>query len=83
MKLLKKPPKRIPKGYCMVMHMDPHVFEPVIWPASPTKPERVKYCHRIIGYSIRKSDFNPLNFETIESLTKKLKQEIKRGKEKE
>lgn len=74
MKLLKHYPKKKPKGHnCVTIHFVPHAYE---------YNEKGQLCHVVKGYSTSRSEFDPVNFETVESLTKKIKQELKRGKEK-
>ncbi len=74
MKLLKKCPKRIGAGNCVTIHFVPHAYE---------YNDKGQLCHVVKGYSVSKSKpFDGSKFETVESLTKKIRQELKRGKEK-
>jgi hypothetical protein len=80
MKLFKNRPKHR-KGFSIVMHLDPYALEPVVWPATKTKPERTKMCHRILGYSYKKSKpfiTHLSEYEIIRALDK----EIRNGKAK-
>jgi hypothetical protein len=80
MKLFKKrPPSK--KGHAIVIHLSPWELERVVFPASPMNPERVKICHKILGYSYKKQEpFDPTEFETVDSLLTKLRKEIANGK---
>jgi hypothetical protein len=61
--------------------MSPWELEPVVFPATPMKPERVKWCHKVLGYSYRKQEpFDATKFETVDSLLNKLRKEISNGK---
>lgn len=88
MKLFKKRPKSR-EGYSIVMHLDPHATEPQVWPATYTsegieiKPERIKYMHRILGYSYKKIDPDEIwKSESTENLLKQLNKELKNGQKK-
>ncbi len=80
--MIKKRPK-FKKGYSVVMHLSPYILEPVVFPATPTKPERIKYCHKVLGYSYKKQKpYDAVSHETVDSLLTKLKKELKNGEKK-
>lgn len=80
--MFKQRPK-FKKGYAIVMHLDPLNVEPIEFPATATKPARIKWCHRVLGWSYRKCEpHDHLSFETTSSLLNKLTKEIKNAKEK-
>ncbi len=82
MKLLKRMPKTKP-GYTITMHLSPDEYEVCKFPATKTKPEREKVCHKVLGYSIKKSGpYEGWKFKSEYQLITEIGKAIKNAKQK-
>ncbi len=76
----KKFPKNIPPGYSVTIHLSPTEFELVTFPATASKPERTKWCHKVEGYSIKKTVHEPWKHKSEEELLSDLMKELNNAK---
>jgi hypothetical protein len=75
--MTKKMPKLRP-GYTLTCHFARDEFELVTFPATHSKPERQKWCHKILGYSLKKSKpWKGWEHKSEQELLTELRKEIK------